>query len=105
MEKPNFTRENLSDVRVILVIIHVPVEELLCQVVMGWISVLECLLSGARGCLWLMSVMLGIKWHCITRTQLQGCSPNTGEPQSSLPRAWVCAELRHEGNADWADRW
>jgi hypothetical protein len=30
-----FIRVNLSDVRVIMMIMHVPVEELLCQVVMG----------------------------------------------------------------------
>jgi hypothetical protein len=34
---------NLSDVRVIMVIMHVLVEESLSQVVMGWISVLKCL--------------------------------------------------------------
>jgi hypothetical protein len=40
---------DLSDVRVIMMIMHVLVEELLCQVVMGQIPVLECLLSGASG--------------------------------------------------------
>jgi hypothetical protein len=40
---------DLSDVRVIMMIMHVLVEELLCQVVMGQILVLECLLSGASG--------------------------------------------------------
>jgi hypothetical protein len=32
MEKPTFTRVNLSDVRVIMTIMHVLMEELLCQV-------------------------------------------------------------------------
>jgi hypothetical protein len=35
MEKLIFIRVNLFDVRVIMMIMHVPVEELLCQVVMG----------------------------------------------------------------------
>jgi hypothetical protein len=32
MEKPTFTRVNLSNVRVIMTIMHVLMEELLCQV-------------------------------------------------------------------------
>jgi hypothetical protein len=36
----SFTRVNLSDVRVIMVIMHVPVEELLCQAATGWIPVM-----------------------------------------------------------------
>jgi hypothetical protein len=35
MEKPTFTRVNLSGVRVIMVIMRVLVEELLCQAMMG----------------------------------------------------------------------
>jgi hypothetical protein len=35
MEKPAFTRVNLSDVRVIMMIMCVLVEELLCQAVTG----------------------------------------------------------------------
>jgi hypothetical protein len=35
MEKPAFTRVNLSDVRVIMVIMRIPMEELLCQVMVG----------------------------------------------------------------------
>jgi hypothetical protein len=42
MEKPAFTRANLSDIRVIMTIMRVLVEELLCQVVTGRIPVLEC---------------------------------------------------------------
>jgi hypothetical protein len=49
MEKPTFTGANLSNVRVIMVIMCVLVEELLCQAVTGWILVLKCLLSCARG--------------------------------------------------------
>jgi hypothetical protein len=36
---------SLSDVRVIMTIMRVLVEELICLVVTGWILVLECLLS------------------------------------------------------------
>jgi hypothetical protein len=37
MEKLTFTRICLSDVRVIMVIIRVPLVESLCQTAMGWI--------------------------------------------------------------------
>jgi hypothetical protein len=49
MEKLAFTGANLSDVRVIITIMHVHMEELLCQAATGQILVLECLLLGARG--------------------------------------------------------
>jgi hypothetical protein len=49
MEKPAFTRACLSDIKLILVIMHVPFIELLCQVVMGWILALKYLLSGMCG--------------------------------------------------------
>jgi hypothetical protein len=61
MENPTFTWVSLSDVRVIMEIMHVLMEELLCQVVMGHAPVLECLLSSARGRLWLRRVMSDIK--------------------------------------------
>jgi hypothetical protein len=48
MEKFAFTSTNLSNIKVIMMIMRVPVEELICQVVTGQILVLECLLSGAR---------------------------------------------------------
>jgi hypothetical protein len=47
MEKSAFTRIDLTDVRVIMVIMRVPVKELLCQAVTGWIPVLKCIMSGA----------------------------------------------------------
>jgi hypothetical protein len=40
---------NLSDVRVIMTIMHVLVVEFLCQLVMKQIPALKCLLLGARG--------------------------------------------------------
>jgi hypothetical protein len=49
MEKPTFTRACLSDARVIMVIMRVPLVDLLCQAVMGQILALEYLLSGASG--------------------------------------------------------
>jgi hypothetical protein len=54
-----------------MAIMHVPIEELLCQALTRWISVLECLLSGAYGRMWLRPIMLGIKCHCFLRTRLQ----------------------------------
>jgi hypothetical protein len=61
MEKATFTRVNLSDLRVMMAIMHVFMEELLCPTVMGWIPVLEYLLLGACGHLWLCPIMSGIK--------------------------------------------
>jgi hypothetical protein len=55
-------RVSLSNVRVIMVIMHVLVVELLCQVVTRRIPVIECLLPGAHGRLWLCLVFFGIKW-------------------------------------------
>jgi hypothetical protein len=49
MEKSVFTRVCLSDVRVIMVIMLVPMVERLCEVVMGWILALKCLLLGRVG--------------------------------------------------------
>jgi hypothetical protein len=61
MEKPAFTMANLSNVRVIMMIIRVLVVELLCHAVIGQILVPMCLLSGARGFLWSCPIMPGIK--------------------------------------------
>jgi hypothetical protein len=49
MVKPAFIRACLSGVRVIMTIMHVVVVELRCQVVMGRILAVECLLSSVRG--------------------------------------------------------
>jgi hypothetical protein len=62
--------EPIQHVRVIMVIRHVLVVELLYQVVTGWIPVLECPLSSAHGRLWLCLVMPGIKWRDILKTRL-----------------------------------
>jgi hypothetical protein len=68
MKNPAFTRASLSDVRVIMTIMRVLMELFLCQTVMGWIPVLECLLSSACGHLWLRLVLPGIKWYHYLRT-------------------------------------
>jgi hypothetical protein len=65
MEKPAFTIAIISDVRVM----RVPVVELPCQVSMGRIPVLKCLLSGTCGPLWPCLVVLGIKCRYFPRTQ------------------------------------
>jgi hypothetical protein len=43
MEKPTSSMVNLSDVRVIMMIMRVLLEELICQTVMGRIPVLKCI--------------------------------------------------------------
>jgi hypothetical protein len=70
MEKFAFTRVSLSDARVIMAIMRVPVEELLYQAPTGWISVLKYLLSGACGCLWPCPIVPSIKCRCFPRTRL-----------------------------------
>jgi hypothetical protein len=52
MEKPAFTRAYLSGVRVIVVIMHFPLVERMCQTGTGGVPVLECLLFGVCRCLW-----------------------------------------------------
>jgi hypothetical protein len=64
-----------------MAIMRVHVEELLCQATTGWIVVLECLLLGVCGPLWLCSFMLDIKYCCFSRTRLPGHLPITREPQ------------------------
>jgi hypothetical protein len=65
-----FIRMNLSDVRMITVIMRILVKELLYRAVTGWILVLECLLSGAFGHLWLHPVMPDIKCRRFPRSWL-----------------------------------
>jgi hypothetical protein len=61
MKNPTFIGVSLSDVKVIMVIMHIFMEELLSQAVMRRIPVLECLLSGAHGRLRLCLVLRDIK--------------------------------------------
>jgi hypothetical protein len=49
MEKLTFTKIFLSDVRVIMAIMRVPMVELFCHMTMGWIPTLEYLSLGPRG--------------------------------------------------------
>jgi hypothetical protein len=49
MEKLTFTKTFLSDVRVIMAIMRVPMVELFCQTTMGWIPTVEYLSLGMRG--------------------------------------------------------
>jgi hypothetical protein len=46
MENPTLIRVSLSDVKVIMTIMHVLVVKLLCQTAAGRIPALECLLPG-----------------------------------------------------------
>jgi hypothetical protein len=54
---------------------------------MGLILVLECLLSGVHGRLWVRPFKPGIKCCCFIRTRLHGHLPGIGEPQAWLPGA------------------
>jgi hypothetical protein len=69
MENTTFIRASLSDVREIVTIMHVLVEELLCHAMIERIPVLKCLLSRACGHLWLRPVLPSIKWHHYPMTQ------------------------------------
>jgi hypothetical protein len=62
---------SLSDVGVIMMIMHVLMVKSLCQAVMGRVPVLKCLMSGVRGRLWLCPIMLGVIGRRFLRTRLQ----------------------------------
>jgi hypothetical protein len=61
---------------------------------MGWLPVLECLLSGVRGCLWLRPVMFGVKWRGIPRTRLQKHLPGTRKTPRCGYRGPKCVASR-----------
>jgi hypothetical protein len=105
MEKLAFTRANLSGVRVIMVIMHVLVGALLSQATMGWILVLKCLLSGARGHLWLRPIMPGIKCHRFPMTRLPWCLPCTKMPPGVTIGARVHTVSGHEEDLQWTGKW
>jgi hypothetical protein len=71
MEKSAFTRVSLSNVRVIMTIMYVHVDELLSQAVTGHIPVLKYLLPGVCGCLWPCPVMSDIKCCRFPTSRLQ----------------------------------
>jgi hypothetical protein len=62
MKMPAFTTVCLSGVKVIMMIMHVPVVELLYQTVIGRLLVLKYMLSGGCGCMLSCLVMPGIKF-------------------------------------------
>jgi hypothetical protein len=63
-----------------MVIMRILVVELSCQTMMEQPSVLEYMLSGARGCLWSCLVVPDIKCHCFPRTQLRWCLSDAESP-------------------------
>jgi hypothetical protein len=67
MGNPALFEMGLSDVRVIMTIMHVLVVKPLCQVGMGRILVLECMLPGTRGPQRLHPVLSGIEWRFFPR--------------------------------------
>jgi hypothetical protein len=79
-----------------MVIMRVLVVELLCQEVTKQILVLECLLSGTCGRLWLRLVLLALNDIATRGSRLWGHLPGTGNPQALLPRAWACVRPGHK---------
>jgi hypothetical protein len=67
-----------------MVIMRILVVDLLCQMAMGWPSVLEYMLSGACGFMWPCLVVLGIKCRRFPRTRLCRCLSD-----AESPRVWL----------------
>jgi hypothetical protein len=103
VEKPAFTEVSLSDLRVIMMIMCVFVEELLCQAVMGQILVLKYLLSGMRGHLWPCPIMPDTKYCCFLRTRSNGAYPVLKTLRRGYRGPGHVPSWGDE--ADWADRW
>jgi hypothetical protein len=93
MENSAFTMVSLSDVRVIMSIMQVLMEELLCQAVMGWILVPKCPLLGGRGhlCGYVLSC-LALNGTAFRGPGSRGTYSVLENLQASIPRAQVCAE-------------
>jgi hypothetical protein len=72
MDNSTFLGASLSDVKVIMTIMHILIVKLLCQMVMGWIPVLECPLPGTHGRLGLCLNLSSIKWPHNSRTLTLG---------------------------------
>jgi hypothetical protein len=105
MGRPAFFEGSLSDVRMIMAIWHVPMVELICQVVMGLVPVLECLLSGTRGRLGLCLVLFGIKWPRYTRIPASGFTFLVWETPRCGSQGLGCVPSRGSRSLDWANRW
>jgi hypothetical protein len=83
MEKLAFTRACLPSVRVIMEIMHVLVVERLCQLVMGWIPALECLLPGVSRC-------AALSYHARHSMLLPFTTPALlAFPGVESPRVWL----------------
>jgi hypothetical protein len=102
MENPTFTKACLSDVRVIMAIMLVPMVERPCQMVMERISALKYLLSGVH-------VAMS---HCVRYSMslsLEDPAPaalhGTEKPLGMIARARVHSESGHMEDLQWVDRW
>jgi hypothetical protein len=93
MEKSAFTRTCLSRIKVIMVIMCILLIELLYQTMMGQLLVLEYLMSGVCGCLWLSLVVPGIECRCFLITWFRWCLFDAENPRVWLPGARVHPEL------------
>jgi hypothetical protein len=99
MEKPAFTRANSSDIRFIMVIMHVPMVELLCQAMKGRIPIIKYLISGPRGRLWPHLVVPCIKCYRFLRSRLTWCLPGTGKPLGVTARGISIYQVRLQGGS------
>jgi hypothetical protein len=61
--------------------ICVPLVEFLLQIVMGWVLILEYMLSGARGLLWSCLILSGNECFRPSRPQCWSCLSHDGSPQ------------------------
>jgi hypothetical protein len=80
MAKHAFIWVGLSNVKVNMMVMRVPVLELLCQAATGWIPVLKYLLSCAPERLWSCHVVSCIKYRRFPRFWLWWCLPDTESP-------------------------
>jgi hypothetical protein len=87
MDNPTFIAVRLSDVRVIMTIMHVLVVDLPGQAVMDGFKYSSACLPGARGCLQAGLVWSSIKWLCYPKTPTLW----------SLARYWESPGLATEG--------
>jgi hypothetical protein len=104
MGHPAFNGASLSDVGVIMAILHI-LMELICQAMMGHILALQCMFPqahvGACG-----QVLSSSKWlHCSRTPALGSLVQYLGYPWAWLPGARAYAEPGCEDKSARVDRW
>jgi hypothetical protein len=96
---------SLSDVRVIMMIMRVLMVKLLCQVVMGWVPVLECLLPDTRGCQRIHPFLSGIKRRCLLRILTPESLTRYWKPLDVAFGDLGLCRAGHTEELQWAGRW